>query len=234
MKTGLIIALCLGTIAAVQTGFSEPDKPDMSKPPTPNAKWLTGEFERRFEKEAWLHEEIGRLHARDQYVRHLIIDIFNREQMTLEDREGFIKGTTRIFDKVDTENTNGLKKILETYSWDDIAAINPELLGKAFHIVQHSNDEAFQAETLPVFKALAETGKVDQQQYALMYDRVSLGQGKAQRYGSQFECRDGAWQAKLPLEEPDTLDERRAVMNMTTMKENLEIAEKLYGECPDR
>ena len=233
MRLALISALMLGACVTPITA-EEPTIPlTETADLTPNAKWLIGEFERRYQAEAALNEEIGRLYARDQFVRNLIIDMFNREQMTALDREQFIAGTSDIFTRVDDENTAALKAILAEHDMDDIAMFNPDLLMKIFHIVQHSNDEAFQAEMLPEFRQLAEAGKVDQQAYALLYDRVTLGQGGAQRYGTQYKCISGEWTTTPPVEEPAALDERRAELGMMPMSEYMEIAVQLYGDCPD-
>ena len=221
-----------GIVAGLMAGAALADEPDMSEPMTANASWLVGEFERRYQDEAALVEDIGRLFARDQYVRHLIIDIFQNEQMTLEDREGFIRGTEPIFERVDEENTEALKTILESYTWEDLHRIDPELLSQAFHIVQHSNDTAFQADTLAEFEPLALSGEIDQQAYAMLYDRVTLGEGGQQRYGTQYECLRGEWQVKA-LEAPETVDERREAFGMEPLEDYLEHGKALYGECPD-
>lgn len=228
MKNALICA----AFAASFLSPVQADEPDTSTiKPTPNASWLIGEFERRYEKEAALYEEMGRLKARDRYIRDLIIDMFNREQMTLDDREGFIAGTSALFDQVDSENTADLKALLERFSWEEMNDINPDLLKDAFLIVQHSNDQAFQAQTLKVFEPMALEERISGQQYALLYDRVTLAEGGKQRYGTQYDCKDGVWTSHA-LEEPDTVDERRAAFDMVPLAEYLAQAETLYGACP--
>ncbi len=233
MKLALASTLFLCAVTPVPVFAQDELTPSIdSADLTPNAKWLIGEFERRYESEAALVEEVGRLHARDQYVRDLIIDMFNREQMTLEDREQFIAGTEDIFERVDRENTEALKGILAEYNMDKIAMFNPDLLMQMFHIVQHSPDEEFQADMLPEFQQLAESGKIDQQAYALLYDRVTLQQGGAQRYGTQYNCIAGEWSTTPPVEDPETLDERRVALGLTPMAEYMDIARQLYGDCP--
>lgn len=63
------------------------------------------------------------------------------------------------------------------------------------------------------------TGEIADADYALMYDRLAVGDGRPQRYGSQFAC-EGRRSVVADLENPETVDERRAAMGMSTMAQN--------------
>jgi hypothetical protein len=56
--------------------------------------------------------------------------------------------------------------------------------------------------------------------YALLYDRVMVGEGKLQRWGSQTKCLDG--KAVLdPVEDPGGLDNRRRALFMQSIEHYL-------------
>jgi len=65
---------------------------------------------------------------------------------------------------------------------------------------------------------LAHPGSIQQSSLALLTDRVKINQGMLQVYGSQLECRDGAYRPK-PVENPETLDERRASVGLQPFDE---------------
>ncbi|MFX8895313.1 DUF6624 domain-containing protein, partial [Acinetobacter baumannii] len=46
--------------------------------------------------------------------------------------------------------------------------------------------------------------------FAFLWDRVALAQGRPQRYGTQMRCVGKVWSPITPLEEPAKLDERRS------------------------
>ena len=58
--------------------------------------------------------------------------------------------------------------------------------------------------------------------YALLYDRVMVGEGKLQRWGSQTKCVDG--KAVLdPVEDPAGLDDRRQALFMQPVEQDLGV-----------
>jgi hypothetical protein len=100
----------------------------------------------------------------------------------------------------------------------------------AFLIVQHAvNDPDLMRDGLKRMTPFVGTGEIDDQQYALLYDRISLQfDYKPQRYGSQVVCRAGTWQPDT-LEDPDHVDERRKAVGMRqTEAEYL----KYFGKMP--
>lgn len=79
----------------------------------------------------------------------------------------------------------------------------------AFLIIQHSNAEQWRR-FVPVLEPLALAGKIDGQDYGLMYDRLAVTEGRPQRYGSQVTCRAGKWSIDWDnLEDPANADARR-------------------------
>jgi Family of unknown function (DUF6624) len=89
---------------------------------------------------------------------------------------------------IDAANTERMKAIIRQYSWP-----GPELVGRdgaeaAFLLVQHA-DLAFQKEMLPLVEKAYRSGALSGQSYALLLDRVLVGEGKPQVYGTQATSR---------------------------------------------
>ena len=78
-------------------------------------------------------------------------------------------------------------------------------------LAQHADaDPAFQAECLPLLAAAVEAGEAARASLAYLEDRVCVGRGEPQRYGTQgADGEDGRWRPR-PLAEPDEVDRRRA------------------------
>lgn len=71
----------------------------------------------------------------------------------------------------------------------------------------------------------APEGEVDSEHVAYLTDRVLVGEGKPQRYGTQLENKDGNL-TPYPLEDPETVDERRRAVGMSPLAEYLKFAEE--------
>ena len=80
----------------------------------------------------------------------------------------------------------------------------------AFLVVQHA-DTALQKLFLPAIQAMSERGETPRWQYAMMHDRVAVGEGRPQRWGTQMQFVNDRM-VPAPTEDPDRLEERRAPM----------------------
>lgn len=101
----------------------------------------------------------------------------------------------------------------------------------AFLIVQHGNLELWRR-FVPVLEPLVVAGEVDGEQYGLMYDRLAINEGRAQRYGSQMTCRDGRLVVDYAnLEDPQRADERRAAIGFERTLAEYEALFEKYPPC---
>lgn len=116
--------------------------------------------------------------------------------------------------RIDHANLAALMAMLPPEGWFMPDTYGAEASKGAFQIVQHS-DEAHWRRFVPVLEPLARRGQIEGAQFALMYDRLALAEGRKQRYGSQVTCKAGAW-IPQPIEDPDGVDRRRAELGMTT------------------
>src|SRR5262249_3863870 len=131
---------------------------------------------------------------------------------------------------IDNANTERIKAIVSRYGWPD-----PELVGRdgseaAFLLVQHA-DSAFQKQMLPLVEKAYKTGGLSGQSYALLLDRVPVGDGKPQVYGTQakrFEEWKGQEPVLEPIEDEANLDKRRAEVGLPPIAEYKEMLMRMY------
>jgi len=131
---------------------------------------------------------------------------------------------------IDTANTKRVRVIVRKYGWP-----TPELVGRdgaeaAFLIVQHAELD-FQKEMLPLVEKAYKSGGLKGESYALLLDRVLVGQGKPQVYGTQakrFEEWKGQEVALEPIEDEANVDKRRAKVGLFTLSEYREMLKRMY------
>ena len=131
---------------------------------------------------------------------------------------------------IDKDNTERVRAIVRQHGWP-----SPELVGRdgaeaAFMIVQHA-DHDFQKEMLPLVEKAYKSGGLSGQSYALLLDRVLVGEGKPQVYGTQAK-RFAEWKGKEPALEPiedeANVDKRRAEVGLSTLSEYRKLLKDLY------
>ncbi len=115
--------------------------------------------------------------------------------------------------RTDAEHQQRIKSLIHAQGFPSATEVGPDGSNAAFLLVQHATDASFQAEALTAMEPLLAAGEVSRADYALLFDRVSLAQGKPQRYGSQFKVQDGV-NVLERLEAPAQLDARRREMGL--------------------
>ena len=116
----------------------------------------------------------------------------------------------------DSINTIKLTKLLDKYGWPNskTAGKNGSII--AFYVIQHAELDV-QVKYLPLIRDAVKNKNLDAGSLAMLEDRVALGQGKKQIYGSQIESNaEGAFIVS-PLEDPDNVDKRRANVGLEPM-----------------
>jgi hypothetical protein len=115
----------------------------------------------------------------------------------------------KIIEKKDATNLIKVKAILDKHGW-----LGPDVVGEQgsstlFLVIQHADQET-QEKYLPMMREAVKNGKALSRRLALLVDRVAIGQGKKQIYGSQIsmDMKTQLYYVK-PLEDPDNVDKRR-------------------------
>ena len=116
---------------------------------------------------------------------------------------------------VDASDTAWLKEEIQKNGWFLASRDGPEAEDAAWLMVQHADqDLPFQKEILALIEPLAHNHQADPTHYAYLYDRVAVGDGRPQRFGTQGLCNEkGFWEPR-PSEDVALLDSRRASVGL--------------------
>ena len=176
-------------------------------------------------KEPALRQELLKLVQQDQAIRNELI------------RKGVVNPDKAILTRMqalDTANTKRMRAIVGKYGWPSRQFVGQDGADAAFLLVQHA-DHAFQKEMSPHVEKAFRRGELTGQSYALFVDRVRVGEGKAQIYGTQakrFEEWNGREPVLQPIEDEANVDKRRADVGLPRLSEYREFLKRLY--FPDK
>jgi hypothetical protein len=119
----------------------------------------------------------------------------------------------KAIDENDSLDLIKVEKILDTYGWLGVDVVGWEGNSTLFLVIQHSPLKV-QDKYLPIMRDAVKNKKARPAELALLEDRVALGHGKKQIYGSQISFdKDNHYQVS-PLEDPDNVDKRRAEVGL--------------------
>ncbi|MFI7465980.1 DUF6624 domain-containing protein [Nonomuraea sp. NPDC049646] len=111
---------------------------------------------------------------------------------------------------VDADNTAYLKQVIDEHGWPGRDLVGDEGAQAAWLLAQHADhDLAFQQRCLELLRDAVGQGQAAPRHLAYLVDRVRVGEGRPQVFGTQYHAPDGVFQPR-PIEDRDRLDERRA------------------------
>ena len=131
---------------------------------------------------------------------------------------------------IDASNTKWMRIIVRKYGWPSPTLVGRDGTEAAFLLVQHA-DLAFQKQMLPFVTKAYRQGDLSGQSYALLLDRVLVGEGKPQVYGTQakrFEEWVGGQPVLEPIEDEANVDKRRAEVGLSPLSEYRELLKRIY------
>ena len=173
----------------------------------------------------------------DQYARYFSLETPSKENYTQEETQYFRKQFSSRLRAVDEENTNDLKELLQIYTWFKISEFGKTADSNAWLITQHADhDVFFQKSVLAKLSHLWPLNETNPSNYAYLFDRVAASwhdpaKRIPQRYGTQGFCMGkGLWRP-LPIEQPEKVDERRAMVGLPPLREYIESFREI---CKDR
>ncbi len=164
-----------------------------------------------------LLDELQRRIDRDQEVRNQAMQ--DAENPTL----------SAAMAEVDRDNTAWLKAYLGKHGWPGYDTVGRSGSMGFFLLAQHADDDpAFQEQVLALLQEAVARQQASGIHLAYLTDRVRLGQGKAQLYGTQFHTVDGKLQPQ-PIEDPAHVEARRAALGMESLAEYTANMEDMYA-----
>ncbi len=130
--------------------------------------------------------------------------------------------------EVHRANAKCLDEIVARHGWPDECAVGKDGSEAAWRIVQHAIDQPdFQRRMLIYLQNAAEQGRVESWQVAYLEDRIRSLEGRAQKYGTQFDWDESGEMSPYPeIEEPDTVNQRRAAIGLPPIEEAIKDQRK--------
>ncbi|GAB5555293.1 MAG: hypothetical protein Sapg2KO_48840 [Saprospiraceae bacterium] len=171
------------------------------------------EYEKDLDKP--LVKQLDAIYQLDQSYRRQIGDIEEKYGRNSEEMQNH----WRLIMETDSINLIKVKKILDERGWLGPKVLGQQGNGTLFLVIQHSDLET-QVKYLPMMREAVKKGNARASSLALLEDRVALGQGKRQIYGSQIgrDPESGEYYV-LPLLEPENVNARRREVGLGPIEE---------------
>jgi hypothetical protein len=121
--------------------------------------------------------------------------------------------------RIDSENANKLKRIIARIGWPTLSKVGKEASEGAWLIAQHADmDVKFQKECLELMKneSAEDVSEID---IAYLHDRICVNEGRPQFYGTQFYDNEHGAYGPRPIENPESVDERRESIGLEPLAE---------------
>ena len=175
-----------------------------------------------------LRAELVERYAADQDVRQRMIERGAFHPDSLKNPSPQTLSLLMEMMRTDADNLAFVEGVVEEHGWPTPALVGEDGVGAAWSVVQHSNLEV-QERMLPLVEAAYRAGEIEGQKYALLLDRVLVGHGEPQVYGSQPDmAADGTFQIPETVDDA-TLDARRAEVGLGPIDEYMETLREMYG-----
>jgi hypothetical protein len=203
-RVDAVIAEMRGQIAELQGGLSSAE--DAASP-------------------TWTVAKLANMVEVDQYIR----TTSPPEDLTPEQLEAWQREFVALSLEIERQHIRVLRRLLEQHGWFVISRFGKQADLHAWLLTQHADsDVAFQKHVLTMLEPLVDQGETDPQNYAYLYDRIAMNEGRPQRFGTQGDCVGPRWQP-LPLDDEGRVDEFRARVGLPPIAEYEALFE---GQCP--
>ena len=123
--------------------------------------------------------------------------------------------------QLDEELLSKLTRILDTRGWPSNAQVGLDARMAVFLVLQHAPTEV-QEKYLPMARDAARAGNLEPSSLAMLEDRVLMGRGHKQRYGTQLHTSHGTKALDVwPIEDEANVDERRKAVGLEPLADYL-------------
>jgi len=131
----------------------------------------------------------------------------------------------------DEKNRPEVLRIFEQFGWPPSSLIGRDAGHDFWLLVQHQTPE-IQRRLLPELEKAAKAGQASMSDYAYLYDRVQVGLGKPQHWGTQVKCANGK-PVLDPVDDRAGLAQRRKELYMLPIADYLK-ADYLVKLCAQK
>lgn len=131
----------------------------------------------------------------------------------------------------DEERTERLAEIIAEHGWPSYSLVGEEAEDAAWAIAQHSDhDPGFQRLALRHLRAAVEADDASPGNLAYLTDRIAVGAGEPQTYGTQIGCGEEGPTPATPIADEATIDERRAEVGLPPLADYYAELEAICSE----
>lgn len=136
--------------------------------------------------------------------------------------------------EIDRAHAERLKEIVEHIGWPTRDLVGLKATQAAYMVLQHAgHDVEFQNRCLTLMVDQVKQGKLPASYLALLTDRIRVFQDKPQVFGTQMTMARNAMgimvpTPTVPIEDPDHLNDRRALMGMARHEQFVEAIQVAY------
>lgn len=168
----------------------------------------------------------------DQQPRHQMVEL--TKAVTVEGRTELIDSLILVNDIVERNDARNIKVIDKILKQGLPQGLTEESYKTIWIVIDHASLEK-QEQYLPLVKQMATEGYIGVDEYAILYDRVAMGQNRPQRYGSQLVQFGNAEAMQLyvwPIEDVEKLDSLRSAVGLSSFNKYLKHIEETMGITP--
>lgn len=161
----------------------------------------------------------------DEALRDELIEMLAADQADrLSGGDGSGGGT-------DEERTERLAEIIAEHGWPSSSLVGEEAEDAAWAIAQHSDhDPEFQRLALRHLRAAVEADDASPGNLAYLADRIAVGAGEPQEYGTQVGCGEDGPTPATPIRDEATVDARRAEVGLPPLADYYVELEAICSE----
>lgn len=117
--------------------------------------------------------------------------------------------------RVHEDNAAALDGIVTRHGWPVADLVGEDGAQAAWLVVQHAIGlPDFQRRCLALLQAAASAKQIPAWQPAMLLDRIRVFEGRPQVYGCSFDWDEAGEMSPLPIEEPDSVDQRRTSVGL--------------------
>lgn len=177
-----------------------------------------------------LREELLARMKEDQAGRVKLTELMKKNGGKLDgDAKADLVAIAEELQKVDEANTAWLKGVVEKHGWPGYALVGKDGAQAAFLLVQHADrDREFQRKCLDLLAAAVKAKDAQPSHLAYLTDRVRVGAGEKQLYGTQLTQKDGEL-VPSPIEDEANVDARRKEVGLPPLAEYLKLVRDGQG-----
>ena len=159
--------------------------------------------------ELFLHDELLGMAAEDGAVRERLV------------ADGALfEGYNPLMAIVHRRNGDRLAEMVDAHGWPGRALVGDDGADAAWLVLHHAiGDPALQRRCLPLLEQAAAHGDVAPWHPATLLDAIRFHEGRPQVYGSVFDWDESGEMTPWQIEDPEGVDERRALVGLPTLAE---------------